>query len=400
MTAPDLPVFPPRRTCPFAPPPEYARLREDGPATRVTLPTGQPAWLITGHRAARRILADPRVSADRSRPGYPRVFPLQRVAAREPVRSLVSLDPPEHTTHRRMLTGEFTVRRIRALRPRIQEIVDEHITRMLAGPRPADLVAALSLPVPSLVICDLLGVPPADREDFQAWTRVMVGGTSTEAQIADAMHALSGYIGELVTARETEPGPGLLSRLITDYRAAGTYDRRRVVNTGMLLLSAGHETTANMISLSTIALLDDPARRATLTADPTVVPSAVEELLRYFSIADAITARTATEDIPLGDVVIRAGDGLIVLTAAADHDPHVFPDPGHLDPHRNARGHLAFGYGVHQCLGQNLARAELEIVFATLFARIPTLRLATGARHLPYLDHAFVYGVREVPVTW
>jgi cytochrome P450 len=398
--AAELPTFPVRRTCPFEPPAEYAELREAQPVSRVTLTTGNTAWVIANHELVRQILADPRVSSDRTLPGCPRLVQVPPQALKPSARPIIALDPPEHTTHRRMVINEFTVKRIQGMRPRIQEIVDGCVEWMLTGERPVDLVSALAVPVPSLVICELLGVPYQERDTFHRISTVVVSGNSTPPQIGAAIGELRLFLGELVTAKEKDPGEDLLSRLVVKYREAGDYDPERVISTAQILLNAGHETTTNMIALGALALMTHPDQLAAMTADPGLVPQAVEELLRFFSIADLATFRTATADIEIGGVVIREGEGLIALGAAANHDPAVFEEPGELDIRRNVRQHVAFGYGIHQCLGQNLARLELEIVFRTLFDRIPGLRPAVPVDRLPYKNDGLLYGVYELPVTW
>lgn|SRR5690606_3726512 len=390
--------FPMSRSCPLSPPPDYERLRQEQPVARVRTPGGW-AWLVTRHADVRAVLTDPRFSSDRRHPGFPRLVPGQGMNKQlGPV--LVGMNPPEHTAARRAVLGEFTVKRIQALAPRIQEIVDDHVTAMLAGPRPVDLVQALSLPVPSLVICELLGVPYDDHEFFQERASRMIRRTTPPEQRAQAVEELRSYLDRLVARKEQEVTDDLIGRQITKQRETGEVDRGGLVSLAFLLLIAGHETTANMISLGTLALLENPDQLAAITADPSRTPAAVEELLRYFSIADAVTARVATEDVEVGGVLIRAGEGVIALSAAANHDPEVFERPGDLDLTRNARGHVAFGFGPHQCLGQNLARLELQIVFDTLFRRIPGLRPAVPVAELPFKDDAAVYGLYEFPVTW
>ncbi|NJP90698.1 cytochrome P450 [Nonomuraea sp. FMUSA5-5] len=392
--------FPWPRTCPFAPPPQYAKLP---PVSRHELASGQWAWLVAGHEEVRQVLRDPRVSSDRADPRFPVVFPAaQRALGRARAKpSYGGMDRPEHTLHRRMVAGEFTVRRVEALRPRIQEIVTEHIEALLAGPRPADLVAALALPVPSLVICELLGVPYEDREDFQRRTRMILSRTSGLEESVEAFVGLMAYLDRLVAAKRARPdGADLLGRLVARYVEAGVYDHEQLVSLASGLLIAGHETTANMISLGTVALLEHPAQLAELRRDPSLTRNAVEELLRLFSIADLVTARVATADLEVGGVTVRAGESVIALSAAADHDPAVFERPGELDVRRDARHHVAFGYGSHQCLGQNLARLELEIVFGTLFSRVPGLRVAVPVAELPFKTDGIMFGLHELPVFW
>ncbi len=406
LAAEEYPAFPMNRSCPFHSPEQYDQLRAEAPITKVSLPTGQTPWLITRHDYTRKLLADPRVTANRIHPGFPSVVDLpqevrERLAGNQ---VLISMDPPVHTFHRRQVIPEFTVKRVQTMRPRIQQIVDDCIAEILAGPKPVDLVSTLALPVPSLVICELLGVPYADHDFFQANTKVAISRTATPEQRSTSAVELTDYLDALVTAKEREPGDDLLGRLILKYRATEDLPadeaHRLTVGMARILLVAGHETTANMISLGVTMLLEKPDQLAELKADPTLTPAAVEEMLRHFSIADGVTARVVLEDMEIGGVTLRAGEGVIALNGAANHDGEVFANPGEFDIHRGARHHVAFGYGVHQCIGQNLARVELEIVFNTLFARIPDLRLTVPMAELPFKDDAFVYGLYELPVTW
>ncbi|WDZ83550.1 cytochrome P450 [Micromonospora cathayae] len=391
MTAPELPFT---RTCPFAPPAEHVRLREEEPVARVTLSTGREVWALSRHADIRTMLTDPRFSTDRRHPGHPFHAPdLPRLERSRP--SLIELDPPDHGPARRAVTGEFTVRRVAALGPRIQQVVDEHVDALLAGPRPVDLVQALALPVPSLIICDLLGVPYTDHDFFQDRTARMLRRTATNEQRFAAAQDLQRYLLDLVSGKAATPGDDLLSRQL-----ARGGDLEDVVSLGFLLLVAGHETTANMISLGVLSLLEHPDQLAAIRADPTLTPKAVEELLRYFTIAELVVARVAVTDVEIGGVLIRAGEGVVTLGNAANRDPAAFPDGDRLDLTRGGRHHLSFGFGVHQCLGQNLARLELQIVFDTLLARVPGLRLATPVDRLPFKDDGAVYGLYELPVTW
>ncbi|MFI6706914.1 cytochrome P450 [Nonomuraea sp. NPDC050478] len=397
----DLEV-PVERGCPFAPPAAYERLRERAPISRVRLTSGGEAWWVSGHEEGRAVLADPRFSCDKRKDGFP-LFTLDAATLRQ-LRSqpplMLGMDGAEHAAARRPVIGEFTVRRLAALRPRIQDIVDRFIDDLLAtDQQPVDLVQALSLPVPSLVICELLGVPYSDHDFFQSRTTMMVSRTSLEDR-QRAFAELRAYIDDLVTRKESEPGDDLFSRQIARQRRQGALDHAGLVSLAFLLLTAGHETTANMISLGVVALLTHPQQLALITANPDKTPMAVEELLRYFTIADGVTSRVAIEDVEIGGARIKAGEGVIVSALSANWDPAAFKDPAELDVERGARHHLAFGFGPHQCLGQNLARMELQIVFDTLFRRVPTLRLATPAEHLPFKSDAVVYGVHELPVTW
>jgi cytochrome P450 len=401
-TSTQLPSFPMTRRCPFQPPSEYESLRTSRPVSKVVLPTGREAWLITSYEFIRRVLTDPRVTSDRAHPGYPLLVHVPPEALRMMSQTLIGVDPPRHTQQRRLVLAEFTVKRVQRLRPRIQELVDSCVTAMLDEPeRPVDLVKALSLPVPSLVICELLGVPYRDHELFQQLTMKLVNHRMDPAERAQAGGELVSYLDRLVTEKEQSGNDDdLLGRLVRRNREEGVLDHADMLGMARILLLAGFETTANMISLGVAALLSHPEQLAELRGDPALMRNAVEELLRYFSILDVATARAALADIELGDVTIRAGDGLLSVGAAANWDETVFADPDVIDIHRDARGHVAFGFGPHQCLGQHLARLELEIVFNTLFARLPGLRLAAPVEDLPFKDDASVYGLYALPVTW
>ncbi|QLE70656.1 cytochrome P450 [Streptomyces rectiverticillatus] len=396
------PAFPMARRCPFGPPEEYAKLRATEPVSRATLKVnGKPAWLITKHEHVKQVLGDSRVSANLKLPGYPLQVPVPEEMLQSVPLTFLSMDPPDHTVQRRMLAPEFSVRRMRELRPRVQQIVDERIDAMLAAGGPVDLVTALALPVPSLVICELLGVPYEDHARFEIWAGQIMNRDITEEERGRAHYELDRYVDGLVTAKEGEPGDDMISRLIGKNRAEPAVEHADIVSMARLMLVTGHETTANMIALGTLALLEHPEQLAAVKADSALLPRAVEELLRYFSISDSGTARVALEDIEIGGTVIRAGEGILPLNNAANHDEAVFADPGMLDVHREeARSHLAFGYGVHQCIGQNLARLELDVVYGTLFRRIPGLRLAASPEDLQFKDDAVVFGVYELPVTW
>jgi cytochrome P450 len=261
-------------------------------------------------------------------------------------------------------------------------------------------VQALSLPVPSLVICELLGVPYADHDFFQSRSKLLFSRTTSPQTRQGGIDELRSYLDDLVTGKEREPSEDLLGRQVLRQRETGTEDHAALVSLAFLLLIAGHETTANMISLGTVALLENPEQLAVIKADPGKTPAAVEELLRYFTIVDTATSRLALEDVGLGGVHIRAGEGVIALGNAANRDPAAFDDPDALDVERGARHHVAFGFGAHQCLGQNLARTELQIVFDTVFQRIPELRLATTVGDLPFKDDVVIYGLHALPVTW
>ncbi|MFB7653133.1 MULTISPECIES: cytochrome P450 [unclassified Streptomyces] len=390
-------AFPQDRTCPYHPPAAYDPLRATRPLARVTLFDGRPAWLVTGHTTARRLLADQRLSTDRTRDGFPATSArLTAVRGRSP--ALLGVDDPEHRAQRRMVIPEFTLKRAAAMRPRIQEIVDERLDAMVAQGPPADLVPAFALPVPSMVICALLGVPYADHDFFEEQSRRLLRGPRP-ADTLEARDRLESYLGELVDRKRKEPGEGLLDDLVRQQLSEGALDRDQLIAFAVILLVAGHETTANMISLGTFTLLRNPGRLAELRADPGLLPGAVEELMRVLSIADGLL-RTAVEDIEVEGQTIRAGDGVVFSTSVINRDETVYPEPDALDWHRPARHHVAFGFGIHQCLGQNLARAELEIALRSLFERLPELRLAAPAEDIPFKPGDTIQGMLELPVAW
>jgi pentalenic acid synthase len=395
----DAPAFPNDRTCPYQLPEGYTKLRDgQGSLRRVTLYDGRQAWLVTKHEAARKLLADPRLSSDRTHSDFPATSPRFR-GLRDRRPAFISMDPPEHGSRRRMLISEFTVKHIKGMRADIERIVHGFIGEMLAAGPPADLVSQFALPVPSMVICRLLGVPYEDHDLFQDASRRLVQATD-EAGAITARDDLDHYLDGLITKLQAEPGPGLLGSLVAEQLANGEIDRQELVSTAMLLLVAGHETTASMTSLSVITLLEHPDQHAILRSDPSLVPGAVEELLRYLAIADIAGGRIAKADIQIEGQLIRAGEGVIVTNSIANRDGSAFEDPDTFDVHRSARHHIAFGYGVHQCLGQNLARLELEVIIAALFDRIPTLRLAIPVEQLTLRPGTTIQGVNELPVTW
>ncbi|MGW4792246.1 cytochrome P450 [Nonomuraea sp. NPDC004297] len=396
--------FPLPRTCPFAPPPEYEHMREQAPLVRTSLPGGD-VWLVTRHAEARQVLAGTGISTSPATPGHPNAAfhteppSPERAQAMEAFMAghFIDLDPPEHTRFRRLLIPEFTVRRVREMRPGIQEIVDGLIDDMLAKGPGAELVEAFGLAMPSLVICRLLGVPYAEREFFQSRTREMLANGDDPDVGQTAALEIREFLDRLVTEAERAPADDLLGRVITSGRL--THDE--VVGVMFLMLVAGHETTANMIPLAALTLLRHPGQLAALRANPEGWPAAVEELLRYHSIVDWVAFdRVAAADQEIGGQLVRKGEGIFVLGASANRDERAFERPDEFDVARGARHHVAFGYGVHQCLGQNLARAELEIALRTLFERMPTLRVTVADDKLAAKYDGPIFGLTSLPVTW
>jgi cytochrome P450 len=386
--------------CPFDPPPGLLALQKQGPIARVRLWDGSTPWLVTRYADQRALLADPRISADVTHPHYPHHGAGQKETLTQ-TRTFITMDDPQHARQRRMVTPPFAIKRVESLRPTIQKIADGLIDDMLAGPKPTDLVEAFALPLPSLVICELLGVPYADHGFFQDISKILISRGSTLEQALAAQQRLMDYLERLVDEKLAHPGDDLLSELAARIRA-GELSRPEAASMGRLLLVAGHETTANMIALGTLALLEHPAELAELaeSTDDTLVASVVEELLRYLTIVHTGRRRVALADIEVGGQTVRAGEGLVLPNDIANRDPAAFPDPDVLDIQRSARHHVAFGFGVHQCLGQPLARVELQVVYGTLYRRIPTLRLATEFAEVPFKRDGTVYGVHQLPVTW
>ncbi|HEY8717058.1 cytochrome P450 [Pengzhenrongella sp.] len=397
-TPPELVEFPmPRASgCPFDPPPALYAEQKKGPITKVALWNGGTPWVVTHHAEQKAVLSHPAVSADISRPGYPLQAPFNGGTL-----SFILMDDPEHARLRRMVTAPFAIKRVEAMRPAVQKIVDDAIDAMLAGPNPVDLVEAFALPIPSLVISDLLGVPYEDHGFFQDNSKTIVRRDATAEEGAAAFANLAAYLDGLMGQKMENPGDDLLSGLVERVKS-GELARSDAAQMGVLLLIAGHETTANMIALGTLALLEHPEQLDLLrdTDDPALVASAVNELLRYLNITHSGRRRVALEDFEIAGITIRAGDGIIIPNDIANRDPAVFPEPDELDIARDAKRHVAFGFGPHQCLGQPLARLELQVVYSTLYRRIPSLRLATDLENIPFKSDGSVYGVYELPVTW
>lgn len=385
-----------RGRCPFDPPPAYEDARRTAPVSRVGLFDGTTAWMITRHEDVRTVLGDQRFSADASRPGFPFLTEGRKALATTTVQSFIRMDDPEHGRLRRMLTGDFMLKRIDALRPQVQRLADGLLDRMTAGRTEGDLVAEFSLPLPSLVICLLLGVPYEDHEFFQTCSRTMLNNRSSVQEIEESRLRLNRYISDLAEEKRRVPDEGIISRLAN--REALSPDQ--VAGMGLLLLVAGHETTANMTALSVLALLRNPDQLERLRAQPALVKGAVEELLRYMSIVQTGLVRVATADVAVGGQEIRAGEGVILMINAANRDEEVFASGGELDVERAARRHVAFGFGVHQCLGQPLARLELQIALETVLRRLPALRLAVPFEQVSFKHEMSIYGVHALPVAW
>lgn len=400
----DTPRFPFKRTCPFDPPPQYAAARGAGPLLAVTLWNGKRAWLVTRHAEIRDVLMDDkRFSGRMAHPDFPRVTEA-RVAVDRNERAFVGMDNPEHDHYRRMFTREFSVRRMLALKPQIEAIAESLIDEMVAHGPPVDLASTLAVKFPSLVMSALFGSPYEDHRFIIECAVARHGLTQTPEQAERKARELAGYVRRLIDAKEASPGDNMVSRIIESHVKPGLLSRDDFAEIGAMILRAGHDTTTNMIGMGTLLILQDETLRRRLAeqaqSQPQLIETAVEELLRYITPVQFSPRRVALEDVEIGGVTVRKGEGLFMLLASANRDERVFSDPDRLDCARDAAEHLTFGYGIHQCLGQTLARIELQIIYAALFKRLPTLRLATPLESIRFKDDMQIYGVHNLPVTW
>lgn len=396
MTHPEPVTYPMFRENPLDPPPEFGRWRQEDPVRPMVFADGHVGWLAVSHSAVRAVLADSRFSTRVDLLHPPVGQRLIQVARRLLPGFFIRMDPPDHTRFRKLLTGQFTVRRMKQLEPRIEKITGDRLDVMQSGGAPADLVQDFALPIPSLVICELLGVPYADHERFQRDSSALLNLDSSPDQVREALDGLVDYLGDLVVRKHDDPGDDLISGLV----ATGGLTVEEITGASVLLLIAGHETTANMLALGTYTLLRHPDQLARLRDDPGLIDTTVEELLRFLSIVHLGPARAALEDLELEGRPVKAGQNVALSLASANRDAARFDDPDTLDITRDALGHVAFGHGVHQCLGQQLARIEMRIGFPALFRRFPDLRLAVPADEVPLRGKMAIYGVHRLPVTW
>ncbi|WP_420038176.1 cytochrome P450 (plasmid) [Streptomyces sp. cg28] len=385
---------------PFDPPRRISALRDARPVSPLLFPDGHQGWLVTGHEEVRQLMADTRFSSrldigplhiPYEVPGMP---PVTEPSPQIPG-MFITMDPPDHGRLRRKLIGAFTVKRMKTLEEHIVALAERQLDAMERLTPPVDLVKEFALPLPLLVICEMLGVPYEDRGGFQKDSATFMEKDVAIDEKMAAYNGLTTYLSELVTRKRETPDDDLLSDLARQDDL--TVDE--LVGIAFLLLIAGHETTVNQLGLGTFALLENPGQAAELRADPELMPDAVEEIMRYLSVAD-IFYRYATEDIELGGETIPEGSTVVVSLLAANRDPRRFDDPDALDVRRRARGQLGFGHGVHQCLGQQLARIEMRAGFDGLLRRFPTLRLAVPADEVRLRTDMNIYGVHELPVTW
>ncbi|MFI5613919.1 cytochrome P450 [Amycolatopsis sp. NPDC051903] len=387
-----LSALPVDRDDPFDPPPQLGSCREDTPIARLRYPDGHVGWLVTSYSASRAVLGDPRFSNRQEL----RRNAVHGGAGHEPPASpgmFLRTDPPVHTRYRRMLAKHFGLQQITAFAPTVSRIVDERLDALLAGGPVADLVTSFVVPVSLRAICDLMGISTEHRQRFHASSTLAADAEAEEAARARAFAELSALLSDIVAAERAAPGEGVLGDLVR----RGDVTNQELANLTLLLLTVGHDTTSSMLSLSAFVLLRQPDQRTTLTRN---ADGAVEELLRYLTIIQFGTVRTALEDVEVDGVVISAGEAVTVSLPAANRDPRQFRDPDVLDLNRPAGAHLAFGHGVHHCLGLHLARLQLRLGLVGLFGRLSGLRLAVPASEIRCRDRKSVYGVHRLPVTW
>jgi cytochrome P450 len=389
---------PPAPPTPGVDDPQHRPLLGGQQLARVELPHGGEAWLAGGYDVVRRVVADPRFSRSRAvAPGQPLVGIDVFASA-----SLNGMDPPEHTRIRKLVAKAFTVRRVETMRPRARGIVGELIDAMRAGGQPADLVTAFALPLPVRVICEMLGVPDADMAQFHVWSDAVLGDWNTASEhILTAMASMYEYFARLVEIKRAQPGDDLMTALIAARDDDDRLSEAELTVLGCTVLIGGHETTANQICQSLLTLLHHPEELARLRTEPTLIPGAIEELLRFVQLGGGLPpARMATEDVVLGGVTVRAGEVVMPLYATANRDPSEFGDPDRLDVGRRLVSHLAFGAGAHHCLGAQLARMELQEAFRGLLGMLPGLRLAVSTAELRYKPGMVIHSLRELPVSW
>jgi cytochrome P450 PksS len=385
----------------------YAQLLKTDPLQRIHI-LGRDAWLVTDYEDAEAILRDNRTSKDLA--SSPMVSNEQKSSSNQAYfsniaswrRDLLTTDPPDHTRLRNLVTKAFTPAMIESLRPRIQQIADELLDAVQPR-RSMDLIADFAFPLPITVISEMLGVPLADRDRFRAWTQViMVVPDNPEQQqsSAAAQEEFVQYIRRLLAEKRASPAGDLISSLIRTEENGDSLSEKELISMIWLLIVAGHETTVNLIGNGTLELLEHPDQMRLLREDPTLIPTAVEELLRFTSPVDLSTGRWANEDIPIRDRVIHKGEAVFVALGAANMDPQAFQSPEKLDVARKENKHLAFGKGIHYCLGAPLARLEGQIAFASLLRRLPDLRLAVDPDQLVWKPSIILRGLTSMPVTF
>jgi pentalenic acid synthase len=393
----DKRVFPHVRYEPFRPPAAYEQWREEAAVTKVGLHSDQQAWVVVRYDEARQTLEHSSISVDAQHPHYPKVR--KGVTSRGNDTMLRHMDAPIHAKHRRMMARQFTAKRVNELRPELERVVSETVDSVLAQGGPINLHQEFSLVIPTKVICALLGVDYGISGDIQRLSGITTSAASTAEDLAAAAQEMFALLDAEINAQYEDPGDGLIGTLIEEAHK-GEIEHRQILGQTFMTIVAGHETTANTISMGMLQLFALPEIRQRVTADTSLIPGMVEDMIRMHSLVDGTLSRVATEDIVIGGQPINAGDGVIVTISAPNYDPRRWQNPYELDIDRNDSAHLSFGAGVHMCLGQNLARAELHLAFEQLLTRIPTLRLADTPEAANMQNDGYIYGVRDLIVTW
>lgn len=394
----EVPKFPFSRPKDTEIPKEYYELLEKCPVSKVKMWDNTEPWLVVTHKDVCSVLSDTRLSKIRTRPGFPEMGPGGKEAAKQRP-TFVDMDPPEHTKQRGMIEPYMTPEAVEKLRPHIQKIVDEEIDAMVKKGAPQNLLE-FAMNVPMLVISDMLGIPREDVPKIINYSGVRSSGSSTAAQASMASQELNNYLANLVKEKKKNPGKDIISDLIVNQLNKGHLEEQDVSAIAFLMLVAGNATVCTTIGVGLVALEQHPEQKAALLKDPKLYKSFVNEVCRYYTASAYATRRVAKEDIVLNGVKIAAGDGIIAANQAANRDKTVFRDPDTFDLHRSPNPHVGFGYGIHVCVAEWLARAEMEIAFERLFTRLPNLRIAVPLDQLKYSEPDKDIGLAELPVTW
>ncbi|MEV5341637.1 cytochrome P450 [Streptomyces sp. NPDC052676] len=393
------PAFPFPAPDTFEPPEEFRRLREQAPVARVTLPTGDQAWLLTRYADVRAALVDPRLSrAAAEAPDAPKMG-----NTTPGPKTILGMDAPDHSRLRRLVMQAFTARRVEALRPRIEQLAEEQLGLVLKAPRPVDLMSSYALSLPIKVIFELLGVPYEDVDRLHAWSEVIFSlGGHTREEVQEARGAIIDYLRGLIEQRREEPTDDLLSVLVHARDEGQRLSEEELLDFAMILMTVGHQSTANSLGTALFTLLHHPDQLQLLRDKPELIPGAVEELLRFNPFVFTGTQlRVATEDLTIGDTEIKKGEAVIASLGSANHDEAVFEDADRFDVQRTPNVHLSFGYGIHHCLGAQLARLEMQIALRMLIERVPAgLRLAVPAHWLTWKTGLTARALVNLPVTW
>ena len=387
--------YPFDRAVPTEIPPLYEELRETDRVAKITMATGDPGFLVTRYEDVRFVLSDSRFSVRQDLPGAPRLTEMT-------FESVMTTDPPVHTRLRRLLSRDFTARRVEKMRPRLQEIVDGLLDEMEKQGPPAEIVESLATPFPITVICELLGVPMVDVARFRTWADIMVSltGYSME-EWTGARDSLENYLDELVVAKRENPGDDLLSALVKTAATEDDLTEHDVRSMSLILLLAGYEPASNQLGSSILTLLRFPERLEQLRRNPDLLPSAVEELMRYAPAGDGALFRVTLDDVTIGGTHIPANSAVLASTQAANWDPRRYDEPDGLVLDRPDNQHTALGHGIHFCLGAALARVELQVAIGSLLRRFPKLALGTDVANLRWSSPgSMLSGFSEIPVTW